>query len=115
MDHVDYSSMHHEQISRNQNKSQQFKLLIDNLCESLSFNNTPVDGKVVLCFTTVAAPTVIANSASAVKAAEGVGVIVARNPSDTYTLATGDNDFPCVVVDYELGTLMLFYIRSTRY
>nr|TKR75620.1 hypothetical protein D5086_0000283740 [Populus alba] len=50
----------------------------------------------------------------AVKAAEGVGVIVARNPSDTYTLATGDNDFPCVVVDYELGTLMLFYIRSTR-
>jgi len=34
-----------------------------------------VDGKVVLCFTTVAAPTVITNAAPPVKAAEGVGVI----------------------------------------
>lgn len=72
-----------------------------------------VDGKVVLCFTTVGARAVLTTAASAVREAGGVGVIVARNPSDM--LGSCGNDFPCVVVDYELGTRILFYIRSARY
>jgi len=82
-------------------------------CESLSFNDTSVDGKVVLCFTTVGARAVLTTAASAVREAGGVGVIVARNPSDM--LGSCGNDFPCVVVDYELVTQILFYIRSARY
>ncbi|KAL9366157.1 hypothetical protein Peur_037356 [Populus x canadensis] len=81
-------------------------------CESLSFNDTSVDGKVVLCFTTVGARAVLTTAASAVREAGGVGVIVARNPSDM--LGSCGNDFPCVVVDYELVTQILFYIRSAR-
>lgn len=71
-----------------------------------------MDGKVVLCFTTVGARAVLTTAASAVREAGGVGVIVARNPSDM--LGSCGNDFPCVVVDYELGTRILFYIRSAR-
>ncbi|XP_021892838.1 subtilisin-like protease SBT3.5 [Carica papaya] len=82
------------------------------VCESLSFNNTSPVGKVVLCFTAVIRRSAVTAAASAVRAAGGVGVIVARNPVDV--LGPCANDFPCVVVDYELGTQILFYIRSTR-
>ncbi|PQM36115.1 subtilisin-like protease SBT3.5 [Prunus yedoensis var. nudiflora] len=82
------------------------------VCESLLLNNTPVAGSVVLCFTTVASRTPVATAVSSVRAAGGVGVIVAKAPGDV--LGPCSNDFPCIEVDYELGTHILFYIRSTR-
>ncbi|OMO79917.1 hypothetical protein CCACVL1_13316 [Corchorus capsularis] len=80
------------------------------VCESLSFNYTSVNGKVVLCFTTVARRSAVTSAASAVRAAGGVGLIVAKNPSDV--MGPCGDDFPCLVVDYELGTQILLYIRS---
>lgn len=73
-----------------------------------------VAGKVVLCFTTVTVvPAVIVLSAAeVVKEAGGVGLIVAKNPSNDMYPCT--NGFPCIEVDYEIGTRMLYYIRSTR-
>ncbi|KAI5329345.1 hypothetical protein L3X38_028742 [Prunus dulcis] len=82
------------------------------VCESLLLNNTPVAGNVVLCFTTVASRTPVATAVSSVRAAGGVGVIVAKSPGDV--LGPCSNEFPCIEVDYELGTQILFYIRSTR-
>jgi len=72
-----------------------------------------VAGNVVLCFTTVASRTPVATAVSSVRAAGGVGVIVAKSPGDV--LGPCSNEFPCIEVDYELGTQILFYIRSTRY
>ncbi|KAJ9706398.1 hypothetical protein PVL29_001753 [Vitis rotundifolia] len=69
------------------------------VCESLSLNNTTVAGNVVLCFTTVGSRSAMASASSAVRAAGGVGVIVARNPVMPWLHA--------------LGTKILFYIRST--
>lgn len=54
----------------------------------------------------------VASAAEAVQAAGGVGLIVAKNPSDVLYPCSGD--FPCVEVDFEIGTRILFYIRSTR-
>ncbi|KAK6275222.1 Peptidase S8/S53 domain - like 10 [Theobroma cacao] len=82
------------------------------VCESLSFNHTSVDGKVVLCFTTVTGRSAVSSAVSAVRAAGGVGLIVAKNPG--HVMGPCGDDFPCVVVDYELGTEILFYIRSAR-
>ncbi|KAJ0104700.1 hypothetical protein Patl1_17383 [Pistacia atlantica] len=84
---------------------------VPGVCESLSLNNTSVVGKVVLCFTTVARRSAMTNAVTAVRAAGGVGVIIARNPSHLFGPCS--DDFPCIVVDYELGTQILFYIRST--
>lgn len=64
------------------------------VCESLSLNNTTVAGNVVLCFTTVGSRSAMASASSAVRAAGGVGVIVARNPSNA--LAPCSNGFPCI-------------------
>ncbi|KAG7552652.1 PA domain [Arabidopsis thaliana x Arabidopsis arenosa] len=81
-------------------------------CELLFFNsNRTMAGKVVLCFTTSTRYTTVASAVSDVKEAGGLGVIVARNPGDN--LSPCEDDFPCVAVDYELGTDILFYIRST--
>ncbi|EFH50893.1 subtilase family protein [Arabidopsis lyrata subsp. lyrata] len=81
-------------------------------CELLFFNsNRTMAGKVVLCFTTSKRYTTVASAVSYVKEAGGLGIIVARNPGDN--LSPCVDDFPCVAVDYELGTDILFYIRST--
>uniref|UniRef100_A0A199U9T9 Subtilisin-like protease n=1 Tax=Manihot esculenta TaxID=3983 RepID=A0A199U9T9_MANES len=82
------------------------------VCQSLSLNVTLVAGKVVLCFTSMARRSAVASAAEAVQAAGGVGLIVAKNPSDVLYPCSGD--FPCVEVDFEIGTRILFYIRSTR-
>lgn len=83
-------------------------------CELLDLNaNRTMRGKVVLCFTTETLYTAVARAASYVKAAGGLGVIIARNPG--YNLTPCTDDFPCVAIDYELGTDILLYIRSTRY
>ncbi|XP_058009769.1 subtilisin-like protease SBT3.3 isoform X2 [Hevea brasiliensis] len=82
------------------------------VCQSLSLNATLVAGKVVLCFTSMARRAAVTSAAEVVKAAGGVGLIVAKNPSDALYPCSGD--FPCVEVDYEIGTRILFYIRSNR-
>ncbi|CAN6802291.1 unnamed protein product [Brassica oleracea] len=80
-------------------------------CESLNLNsNRTMAGKIVLCFTTTRGYTTVSRAASFVKRAGGLGLIIARNPG--YTLNPCKDDFPCVAVDYELGTDILFYIRS---
>ncbi|CAK7357474.1 unnamed protein product [Dovyalis caffra] len=74
-----------------------------------------VAGKVVLCFTAVTKipGTIVLSAAEVVKEAGGVGLIVAKNPSnDMYPCTDG---FPCIEVDYDIGTRILFYIRSTRF
>ncbi|KAI8546104.1 hypothetical protein RHMOL_Rhmol07G0090200 [Rhododendron molle] len=81
------------------------------VCESLSLDNNSVVGKVVLCFTTVPIQVRPTDVSSVVKAAGGLGVIIAQNPRSN--LAPCSDDFPCIVVDYELGTEILFYIRAT--
>lgn len=81
-------------------------------CEALSLDQTSVAGKVVLCFTSTVRRATIISASSDVQAAGGVGVIIAKNPGDN--LAACSNDFPCVEVDYEIGTRILYYIRSTR-
>ncbi|CAN8290250.1 unnamed protein product [Cochlearia groenlandica] len=82
------------------------------VCELLNLNpNRTMAGKVVLCFTTTTLYTAVSKAASNVKAAGGLGVIVARNPG--YNLASCSDGFPCVAIDYELGTDILLYIRST--
>ncbi|PON61124.1 Subtilase [Trema orientale] len=82
------------------------------ICESLTLNNTPVAGNVVLCFTTLADLTPDVTAVRSVRAAGGVGVIIAKHPGDD--LGPCSKDFPCIEVDYELGTQILYYIRSTR-
>ncbi|PON37760.1 Peptidase S8, subtilisin-related [Parasponia andersonii] len=83
------------------------------ICESLTLNNTPVAGNVVLCFTTLADLTPDVTAVRSVRAAGGVGVIIAKHPGDD--LGPCSKDFPCIEVDYELGTRtqILYYIRST--
>jgi hypothetical protein len=83
------------------------------MCQDLSLNDTKAAGKVVLCFNSITAQRGATMQASAaVQAAGGVGLIVAKNPTDI--LASCGGDFPCIEVDYEIGTRILFYIRSTR-
>uniref|UniRef100_A0A0D3AT62 Peptidase S8/S53 domain-containing protein n=1 Tax=Brassica oleracea var. oleracea TaxID=109376 RepID=A0A0D3AT62_BRAOL len=73
-------------------------------------NNT-MEGKVVLCFTRETSVTPAVDDIIAVRNAGGLGVIIARNP--THLLLPSRN-FPSVAVDFELGTDILFYLRSTR-
>ncbi|KAB2608967.1 subtilisin-like protease SBT5.3 [Pyrus ussuriensis x Pyrus communis] len=82
------------------------------VCESLTLNTTHVAGNVVICFTTMPGPAQVTSVVSAVRSAGGVGVIIARNPSNLFGPCS--NDFPCIVVDYKLGTEIMLYIRSTR-
>ena len=67
----------------------------------------------VLCFTTSSSSGSVSSAAGSVKKAGGLGVIIARHPGSD--LEPCLDDFPCVSVDYELGTNILLYIRSTGY
>ncbi|KAG2312334.1 hypothetical protein Bca52824_023891 [Brassica carinata] len=81
-------------------------------CEDLSLNsNLTMEGKIVLCFTTSSSSGSASTAAGSVKKAGGLGVIIARHPGSD--LEPCVDDFPCVSVDYELGTNILLYIRST--
>ncbi|XP_038725627.1 subtilisin-like protease SBT3.3 [Tripterygium wilfordii] len=82
------------------------------VCQALSVSPSLVAGKVVLCFASTTPRVSIFRAAAVVRAAGGVGLIVAKNPTDVLT-SCGDN-FPCIEVDFEIGTHILFYIRSTR-
>ncbi|KAK4389622.1 Subtilisin-like protease SBT3.5, partial [Sesamum angolense] len=79
------------------------------VCEGLTLSPNLVAGKVVLCFTTVSSPIVTQRAALLVRAAGGVGVIVSKPPND---ITARCRSFPCAEVDYEVGTQILFYIRS---
>ncbi|KAJ0243139.1 Subtilisin-like protease [Hirschfeldia incana] len=81
-------------------------------CQKLSANpNNTMDGKVVLCFTRETSGTPTGDAITSVINAGGLGVIIATNPTH---LLSPTRDFPSVAVDFELGTDILFYIRSTR-
>ncbi|GFP80303.1 subtilisin-like protease sbt3.3 [Phtheirospermum japonicum] len=82
------------------------------VCEDLTLNRRSlVAGKVVLCFTTYDDPSVTSYASSLVRAAGGAGVIVAKLSNEITAKCRG---LPCAEVDYEVGTQILFYIRSTR-
>ncbi|KAJ8650264.1 hypothetical protein MRB53_003287 [Persea americana] len=81
-------------------------------CTNLPTNDTLMAGKVVLCFADTSGSTqnTSLNSSLVVYEAGGLGVIVARNPSHVSLR----DDFPCVEVDFNIGTQILTYIRSSR-
>ncbi|KAH7513631.1 hypothetical protein FEM48_Zijuj11G0001400 [Ziziphus jujuba var. spinosa] len=80
-------------------------------CEALTSDDSRLGGNVVLCFTSESRRNAVTSASSVVKEAGGVGLIIAKHPRDV--LYPCDDGFPCVEVDYELGTRILFYIRST--
>ncbi|CAE6131454.1 unnamed protein product [Arabidopsis arenosa] len=81
-------------------------------CEELFFNsNRTMEGKVVLCFTTSPYGGAVSRAARYVKRAGGLGVIIARHPG--YAIRPCLDDFPCVAVDWVLGTDILLYTRSS--
>lgn len=67
----------------------------------------------MLCFTSVSERVAPVSVASVVQDAGGTGLIIAKNPSDAFSPCF--DNFPCVEVDYEVGTQILFYFRSSRY
>ncbi|XVF12832.1 hypothetical protein REPUB_Repub08aG0154100 [Reevesia pubescens] len=82
-------------------------------CQTLLLNSTLVAGKVVLCFASVDRRVAIRRAAATVQEAGGIGLIIAKNPSDALIECT--DVFPCIEVDYEIGTRILYYIRSAKY
>ncbi|KAG7656234.1 Peptidase S8/S53 domain superfamily [Arabidopsis suecica] len=82
------------------------------VCEDLAKNPAHIiEEKIVLCFTKSTSYSTMIQAASDVVKLDGYGVIVARNPGHQLSPCFG---FPCLAVDYELGTDILFYIRSNR-
>lgn len=77
---------------------------------SLRLNNTPIAGNVVICFTMEPKQEQITSTVSAVRSAGGVGVIIGRNPSNL--LGACSNDFPCIIVDNELGTELFYKVTQ---
>lgn len=68
-------------------------------------------GKIVLCFS-LSDQQDIVSASLAVKEAGGVGLVYAQYHED------GLNQcglFPCIKVDYEVGTQILTYIRRSRF
>ncbi|GLU17618.1 hypothetical protein SLE2022_339780 [Rubroshorea leprosula] len=82
------------------------------VCQNISLNTQMVAGKVVLRFTSVSHRVAIISTAATVQEDGGIGLIIAKSPSDA--LSPCGNDFPCIEVDYKIGTRILFYIRSVR-
>lgn len=81
-------------------------------CETLFIlNPTLVAGNIVLCFTDLSTPAVTSFASSLVRQAGGAGVIVSKPPND---VAGRCGSLPCAEVDYEVGTNILFYVRSTK-
>ncbi|XP_031394644.1 subtilisin-like protease SBT3.6 isoform X2 [Punica granatum] len=87
-------------------------LVYPDFCRGLTPNVTLFAGRVVLCFTSSARRAAITIAAAAVRLSGGIGLIAAKSPSDG--LAPCSDDFPCVEVDYETGTSILYYFRSER-
>ncbi|KAL3524467.1 hypothetical protein ACH5RR_017301 [Cinchona calisaya] len=81
-------------------------------CDSLSENDTWVAGHVVLCFHTSHDEGAIEMAREGIKQAGALGMIVAKMTSKTIDIFI--DDFPCVQVNYETGTKLLHYLRSSR-
>ncbi|XP_061373045.1 subtilisin-like protease SBT3.3 [Gastrolobium bilobum] len=80
-------------------------------CQSGSLNATMAAGKIVLCFSLSDQQDIVSASLT-VKKAGGVGLIYAQFHED----GLGQCDlFPCIKVDYEVGTQILSYIRRARF
>ncbi|XP_059435306.1 subtilisin-like protease SBT3.6 isoform X3 [Corylus avellana] len=88
------------------------EVLSPRYCESLSPSDTWSARTVVLCFTSDSDESAVEAAALSVKEIGCLGLIIAKNPSRS--LYSCDDDFPCVQVSYEIGTQILYYIRSTR-
>lgn len=75
-------------------------------------NDTWIAGNVLLVF--VGKSGINADAVrDVVKAAGGLGIIFSQRTFSA--LDELNNDFPTIQVDYEIGTKILLYIRSTRY
>ncbi|KAL2647554.1 hypothetical protein AAZV13_05G125100 [Glycine max] len=86
----------------------------DNLakdCQSGSLNATMAAGKIVLCFS-VSDQQDIVSASLTVKEAGGVGLVYAQYHEDGLNQC---GSFPCIKVDYEVGTQTLTYIRRSRF
>ncbi|XP_027341581.1 subtilisin-like protease SBT3.3 isoform X2 [Abrus precatorius] len=86
----------------------------DNLakdCHSGSLNASMAAGKIVLCFSLSDQQDIVSASLT-VKEAGGVGLIYAQYHEDGLD---GCGLFPCIKVDYEVGTEILTYIRRARF
>ncbi|KAM5571385.1 subtilisin-like protease SBT3.10 [Rosa sericea] len=79
-------------------------------CQPGSLNATLASGKIVLCFSISDEQDIVSASAT-VKKAGGIGLIYAQFPNDGLEPCK----IPCIKVDYEVGTQILFYIRKARY
>ncbi|KAM1626573.1 hypothetical protein TB2_014682 [Malus domestica] len=81
------------------------------VCEPLTLGNT-LAGNVVIYLTTMPGQAQVNNTIYAVRNAGAVGLIIAMPPSNLILPIC--DDFPCIVVDYEHGTEIMFYMSSTR-
>ncbi|KAM4068613.1 hypothetical protein ACB094_12G026200 [Castanea mollissima] len=88
------------------------ELLSPRYCESLTPNDTWLAGNVALCFTSNSNQYAVEDAAWSVKDIGCLGLIIAINPRRS--LHSCDDNFPCVQVSYEIGTQILYYLRSTR-
>lgn len=78
-------------------------------CQPGSLNATLASGKIVLCFSKSDQQNIVSASAT-VKKAGGIGLIYAEFPNDGLQSCK----IPCIKVDYQVGTQILFYIRKAR-
>ncbi|XP_039059018.1 subtilisin-like protease SBT3.3 [Hibiscus syriacus] len=85
-------------------------LMVTRFCESFSSGDDWMVGKVVLCFASDYNQSLLDDGISSVKKAGGLGVIVSRSASNYFYSSV--TNFPCVQVTYEIGTQILYYIRS---
>lgn len=76
-------------------------------CQLGSLNATKAAGKIVLCFSKSDQQN-IASASNSVLVAGGVGLIFAHFQYDGILSC---NIIPCIIVDYEVGTQILSYIR----
>eukprot|EP01018_Ginkgo_biloba_P020907 Gb_06524 [translate_table: standard] len=98
-------------VSRARGQGLSQELFTCRSCEAGSLNATLAKGKFVLCFQTrTQRPSNVA--ALNVYNAQGVGVIFAQIPTKTIVSSP---IIPCVQVDFEVGTNILSYIRTTRF
>ncbi|KAI4344908.1 hypothetical protein L6164_012090 [Bauhinia variegata] len=81
-------------------------------CQPGSLNATLVAGKIVLCFSKSDQQQDIVSAAITVHEAGGVGLIYAQLHDNGLTPC---GSFPCIKVDYEVGTQILSYIRRARF
>lgn len=91
------------------------RLIVNNVldvsedCEYGSLNASLAAGRIVMCFSKSEQQDIFSASES-VKEAGGVGLIYAQFHED----GLASCEIPCVKVDYQVGTQILFYIRKSR-